>query len=203
MTDKSLRVHLIDFTLRDLAQKKEDIRTTGFLIEHREEIIKRLDANKNDMRCLPVKKLSPDDYTLFQVFQFMIGNVDWLIENCKNAEVIQLQDNTIIPIPYDFDYTGFVNPSYAIPFAHFKQKRVTDRYFLGHQKSMDELQPVFELFQEKKNALLQIINDFEYLPKRDRRILTTYLNSFYRVLDRPRQVKKIFVHDMGPMKDQY
>lgn len=203
LTNKSLRVHLIDFTLRDSAQQRKSIQTTGFLIEHREEIIKRVNAQKNDMRCLPVKTLSAYEYTLFQVFQFMIGNVDWLIENCKNAEVIQLKDNTLIPIPYDFDYTGMVNPSYATPAAHFKQKFVTDRYFLGHKKSMDDLLPVFYLFKEKKERFINIINDFEYLPKRDRKAMIKYLQSFYRILNRPGQIKRVFVHDMGPMKDQY
>lgn len=203
LTDKSLRVHLIDFTLRDVNQEKEDIHTTGFLIEHREEIIKRLDAHKNDMRCLPVKMLSPEDYTLFQVFQFMIGNVDWLIETCKNAEVIQLRDSTIIPIPYDFDYTGMVKPAYAKPFSHFNQIKITDRYFLGHNKNMEELTPIFELFKEKKNNFIELINDFSYLSKRERKVMIRYLQSFYRILDRPAQIKKVFVHDMGPMKEQY
>ncbi len=192
LTDKSLRVHLIDFTLKDATQKKEDIQSIGFLVEHREEIIKRLDAHKNDIRCLPVKMLSPYDYTLFQVFQFMIGNVDWLIENCKNTEVIQLQDNTIIPIPYDFDFTGMVNPSYAVPNRIFKQKYVTDRYFLGHEKSMEELMPIFELFKEKKKNFVQLITEFPYLSNRDRKAMLKYLESFYRILDRPAQVKRAF-----------
>ncbi len=203
LTDKSLRVHLIDFTLQDAAGQMETIQTTGFIVEHREEIIKRLDAHKNDMRCLPIKMLSPHEYTLFQVFQYMIGNVDWLIENCKNAEVVQLQDSTIIPIPYDFDFTGLVNPPYAVPAPQFKQKRVTDRYFLGHEKSMEELTPVFNLFKEKKATFFQIINDFDYLPKKSRKEMIYYLNSFYRILDRPKRVKREFIHDMGPMKEQY
>lgn len=200
LTERSLRVHLIDFTLRDSADRMEPIKSTGFMIEHREELIKRLDAEKNDTRCLPIKNLSAYDYTLFQVFQFMIGNVDWLIPNCKNSEVIQLKDSIMIPIPYDFDYTGFVNPSYAVPFATFKQKEVTDRYFLGHKKDIKDLMPVFDLFKEKENTFINIIDSFEYLPKKDRKILVKYLNSFYKILEQPKKIKKVFVHDMGDMK---
>jgi len=114
----------------------------------------------------------------------MIGNVDWLVETCKNAEVIQLKDSTLIPIPYDFDYTGMVNPAYAVPIRQFKQQSVTDRYFLGHQKNIKELLPIFELFKQKKATFINIINSFEYLPQRDRKAMVKYLQSFYRTLDR-------------------
>jgi len=203
LTDKSLRVHLIDLTLRDSARQIENINAIGFMIEHREEIIKRLAANKNDKRCLPVKKLSSYDYTLFQVFQYMIGNVDWRIEVCKNAEVIQLKDSTLIPIPYDFDYTGMVNASYAVPLQTFKQEAVTDRYFLGHKKKMKDLLPVFELFNQKKNTFIDIIDSFNYLSKKERKTMIKYLESFYKIINRPSRVKKEFIHDMGKMKDQY
>ena len=202
LTDKSLRVHLIDFTLQDATQKTETIQNTGFIIEHREEIIKRLNAVKNDLRCLPVDMLSPNDYTLFQVFQFMIGNVDWLIANCKNAEVVQMQDKTIIPIPYDFDYTGMVNPDYAKPSLKFKQKFVTDRYFIGQKKELEDLLPTLALFKKKKDTFINIINSFEQLPKKERKAMVKYLQSFYKILDRPSQVKDIFVHDMDDMKDR-
>jgi len=109
LTDKSLRVHLIDFKLTDANEQVANIQNTGFIIEHEEEIIKRVDANKNDVRCVPIKKLLEYDYTLFQVFQFMIGNVDWIVENCKNVKVLQMRDSTLIPIPYDFDFTGSKN----------------------------------------------------------------------------------------------
>ena len=195
LTDKSLRVHLVDLTLRDAAQQREEIQVTGFLIEHREEIIKRLDAFKNDMRCLPAYKLphSEYDYTLFEVFQYMIGNVDLITDNCKNAELIQLQDSTIVPLPYDFDYTGMVNPSYAVPSARYKQQKVTDRYFIGPDKRLAELQPILDLFKEKKKTFFQIIEDFDYLPKKERKAMIYYLKSFYRVINSSSQVEEVFI----------
>ena len=201
LTDKSLRVHLIDFILRDSAQAMEDIHTTGFIIEHREEIIKRLDANKNDMRCLPAKKLSAYDYNLFQVFQFMIGNVDWRVDNCKNVELVQLQDSTIIPIPYDFDYIGMVNPIYARPLKKIKQKYVTDRCFFGPKIEMADLLPILDLFKRKKDSLENIINSFEHLPKRHRREMLHYMESFYEILNRPARIERWFFNDLGDIKD--
>ena len=198
LTDKSLRVHLIDFTIRDSEQTLENINSTGFMIEHREEIIKRLDAYKNDERCLsiPIKNVASHEYMLFQVFQYMIGNVDWIVENCKNAEVILMQDSTIVPIPYDFDYTGMVNPSYARPDARYKQKKITDRYFLGDERNLEELSPIFELFKEKESSFKKIINDFEYLPKKERKAMLYYLKTFYRLLNSSDEVKEAFIQNI-------
>ena len=195
LTNNSLRVHLVDLTLRNAAQNEEDVRGTGFLIEHREELIKRVDAFKNDMRCISSNsnKYSSEEYNLFVVFQYMIGNVDFIIENCKNTELVQLQDSTIIPIPYDFDYTGMVNPSYAKPFAKFKQQKVTDRYFIGQKKSLAEFQPIFELFEEKKNDFLELIKNFDYLSKKERRNMTFYLKSFYRDIHDQETIEKVFI----------
>lgn len=194
LTDKSLRVHLVDLTLKDVARKKEIFKAVGFLTEHREELIKRLDAFENEFRCLPfINKVIPPEQTILEVFQFMIGNVDWVIENCKNVEIIQLQDSTVIPIPYDFDYTGLVNPYYAKPSSKFDQETLKDRYFIGTKKSLEELEPVLELFKEKKKTFFKIINDFDYLPKKERKSMINYLKSFYWILDHPSQVKKKFI----------
>ena len=67
LTDKSLRVHLVDLTLTDANQQVANIQNTGFIIEHEEEIIKRVDAKKNDVRCVPIKKLSEYDLSLIHI----------------------------------------------------------------------------------------------------------------------------------------
>jgi len=136
---------------------------------------------------------SSENITLLEVFQYMIGNLDWVVENCKNIELVQLADSTVVPVPYDFDYTGFVNPSYAVPASKYNQKTLRDRFFKGQDKSLAELQPVIELFEEKKKTFIQLINDFDQLPKRERKAMIYYLKSFYSIINRPNQVKNIFV----------
>ena len=194
LTDKSLRVHLVDLTLKDAAQKRDNIQVAGFLIEHRDEITKRLDAIKYDTRCLTyTDKMSSGDNTLLEVFQYMIGNLDYVIENCKNIELVQMADSTIVPVPFDFDYTGFVNPSYAVPASKYHQKTLQDRFFKGQNKSLAELQPIIELFKEKKQTFIDLINNFDNLPKKERKAMIYYMKSFYSVIERPKKVKRVFV----------
>lgn len=204
LTDQSLRVQLIDLEIKDSLDNIAPINAKGFLIEHREELIDRLGAVMSDAKCMKPVHLSQYDYTLFQVFQYFIGNTDWLLPTCKNCEIISLESGEMIPIAYDFDFSGMVNTEYAIPLSSLPVKYITDRYFLGHKKKMSDLEPVFALFKEKKLELVQTVNNFEYLSKGERKRMVKYIESFYKILDKPKLVKREFVHPMADnMKEDY
>ena len=197
LTDQSLRVQLIDLEIKDSLDNLEPLAVKGFMIEHREELIHRVGAVMSDIKCMEPVHLSPFDYTLFQVFQFFIGNTDWLLPTCKNSQIISLESGVMIPIAYDFDFSGMVNTAYAIPDSRLPVNTITDRYFLGHQKTMEELAPVFALFQEKKSELIKVVADFDYLSKQERKRMIKYIESFYKILDKPKRTEYHFMHPMA------
>lgn len=204
LTDQSLRVQLIDLEIKDSLDNIAPITTKGFLIEHREELIDRVDAVMSDAKCMKPVHLSTYDYTLFQVFQYFIGNTDWLLPTCRNCEIISLESGEMIPIAYDFDFSGMVSTNYAIPNSSLPVRTITDRYFLGHKKKMEELAPVLALFHAKKAELIKTVEDFDYLPKGERKRMVKYMEAFYKVLSKPKLVKKAFVHPMGEsMREDY
>jgi len=204
LTDQSFRVQLIDLEIKDSLDNLDPIFVKGFLIEHQEELIDRLGAVKSDSKCLEPVELSPYEHTLFQVFQFFIGNTDWLLPVCKNCELISLENGQMIPVAYDFDFSGMVKTAYALPRSSLPIETITDRYFLGNQRTMEELEPVFALFQEKKSVLIQTVKDFEYLSMRERKKMVKYIESFYKILDKPKLVKYHFIHSMAKkMKYHY
>ena len=204
LTEQSLRVQLIDLEIKDSLGNIAPITSKGFLIEHREELIDRVDAVMSDAKCMKPVHLSTYDYTLFQVFQYFIGNTDWLLPTCKNCEIISLESGVMIPIAYDFDFSGMVSTNYAVPNSSLGLRTITERYFLGHKKKMADLDPVLALFQAKKEALIKTVNDFEYLPKKERKRMVKYMEAFYKVLGKPKLVKRAFVHPMADsMKEDY
>ena len=91
LTDQSLRVQLIDLEIKDSLDNIVPIVAKGFLIEHREELIDRVDAVMSDAKCMKPVHLSMYDYTLFQVFQYFIGNTDWLLPTCKKLRNYQFR----------------------------------------------------------------------------------------------------------------
>ncbi|MBX2871805.1 MAG: hypothetical protein KTR30_06895 [Saprospiraceae bacterium] len=197
LTDNSLRVQLVDFNLKDSLSSRIDRQFTGFLIEDREELIHRVNAVMSDMKCMRPNHLNQHHYTIFQVFQFLIGNTDWILPTCKNSEIISLHNGEMIPIPYDFDFSGMVDASYATTNIAFGFNSVKQRYFLGHLKPMEDLIPVLELYKEKRQTLTKIIEEFELLNLKDRKRMIRYLDSFYKILDKPKKVKRLFVHPMA------
>lgn len=193
LTEKSFRAQLIDFTLIDTETAVADRNFKGFLIEDLEELIKRLGGIIDDVDCMTPDNLNPYDYTLFQVFQFFIGNTDWILPTCKNAEVIASENGEQIPIPYDFDFSGMVNAGYATADAGLGLRSVTDRIFLGGLKTKEELEPVLSLFKTKKSAMIEVIQNFEYLPAKERKKMIKYLESFYKIVRSSKKVERIFL----------
>jgi hypothetical protein len=70
----------------------------------------------------------------------MIGNHDWsmragpLGDNCcHNAELVGVAAaGQVIPVPYDFDFSGFVDTIYALPPSELEISSVRDRYYRGY-----------------------------------------------------------------------
>jgi len=193
LSDHSLRAQLVDLMLVDSAKTVKDKHFAGFLLEHEEELIDRLGVKKSNTNCIRPDHLHPYDHTLFQVFQYAIGNTDWVLPTCHNAEIISTGDKQMIVVPYDFDFSGIVATDYAKPASNLSILTVQERYFLGDLKSMEELDPILALFQEKRDELTQTIETFSHLSKPERKRMVGYLNSFYKIIDNPKKVKKIFI----------
>jgi hypothetical protein len=66
------------------------------------------------------------------LFEFMIGNTDWFIQNRHNLEFVVVPGhNLLVPIPYDFDYSGLVNAPYAVHHTSLELPSVEIRYYQG------------------------------------------------------------------------
>jgi hypothetical protein len=203
LTDYSFNVQIVDLRLKDSKNKKKSSWQTAFLIEDEEELAKRLNVEVLDTIGIPKDDYLPIAYTRFQVFQFMIGNTDWLPTTCHNIQLIKNQENEIIPIPYDFDFSGMVSTHYSIPNSLTDLKNVRERYFLGNNKSGKELEIVFEEFRQKKDSLMGIINDFPYIEKRRKKMMLNYLDSFYGIIENDGFVKQYFTEKPVHLADRY
>ena len=135
--------------------------------------------------------------TLMSMFQFMIGNTDWSIPNYHNIKFIQSRtDSFSAPyiVPYDFDFSGLVNASYAFPNQElFGIEKVTDRLYRGLPRSEEEIENVLTLFKSKEDSIMQIVNGFTLLKSSERKTVADYLEEFYKMIDNKRAVRYQFV----------
>jgi hypothetical protein len=184
LTDKALRAQLVEVTYKDTESNAEQT-AYGILLEDVDELAARLGSEECD-ECygLTAMDLQQDNLKTHAMFQYMIGNTDWSLPQMRNLKVMKpINGGAYWVAPYDFDFSGIVSASYAIPSTELGQKKIGDRVYLGSERTNMELEATADYFRSKKSALMATVNDFELLSKRDRREITEYLDSFYEALD--------------------
>ncbi len=184
LTPNSLNAVEIKIRYEDNENKIPAIEKHAFLIEPIEELCLREEVNHLDDPNLKLKSIHAEQYKLFTLFQYMIGNTDWNLSKRHNLKLVQKKDESPIPIPYDFDYSGFVNAPYARPHPQLPIKNIRERLFQYRGGDRD-FTNVIQLFKDKKQALFNICNQFEYLDEANRKDMVNYLTSFYKIIEDP------------------
>lgn len=198
LTSKSLKVQLAKLSLLRKGEREPFSEGYAFFIEPQEDLARRLNANILTPRYISPKGLQAGEFDLLSVYQFMIGNTDWYIYNRHNACIMQCPaDSLPIAVPFDFDYSGLVNTPYAVAAPRLKFRKVTVRYFLGLCRRPEDWGPTLHLFEEKKAALLDAIQQVKDLNKESRQHTTDYLESFFEILADPEQLKYQIIEHCG------
>lgn len=189
LSDNSFRVKLLKIKYIDTGKKKRNYDKYGILIEPIELLTKRINATEIDGIYVDKDKVIDYDTDVVAIFQYMIANTDWRIKGGHNMKYVKsLTDLSpkVIPVPYDFDFSGFVGTHYSMPQEWCSIDDVKEREYLGYCRSTDEdYLKVINLFVEKKDEIINTIQSFEYLDERDRKQLANYVETFYDKTIRP------------------
>jgi hypothetical protein len=172
----------IDFTeIKGRKEKSHQIK--GFLIEDDDIVAKRFEGKVVDRFIHP---LAMDAETSVQnaFFNFLIGNTDISVAYQHNAKLLYV-GKRLIPLSYDFDMTGFVNPSYATVNETLGIKSVRDRKYRGFKRDGKIIETVRQLYISKKNNLMSILESHASQFDSEREYKETYkfLNSFYEIIE--------------------
>jgi hypothetical protein len=201
LTDKSFRTRLLHITYVDTENDNESITRYGFVIEDDDDVGRRI-----GMESLKIAKLNYSDvdqaYTnLVTVFQYLIGNTDYSLirgpaddDCCHNA--VPFSDGSLVwPVPYDFDFSGLVDAPYADPAPQFKIRSVRTRVYRGRCSNNDILDETLATFRAKKNEIYGLVTALPDLDDRNRREVTQYLDSFFRVAEDEKRIEREFVRE--------
>jgi hypothetical protein len=199
LTDKSFRVRLLRLTLDDSKEKKKPYTQYAFMIESVNAMAKRNDCKEWKGQNLTTETTDRQQMTLVAVFEYMIGNTDWAVPNNHNIRLIysKKDSSTTRPyaVPYDFDYSGLVNTDYAIPTPELGIESVRDRLYRGFPRTMDELENVLRIFNEQKDNIYSLINNFQPLSAKNKEDMTSYLDDFYKMINNPKHVEVEFIQN--------
>lgn len=203
LTDSSFRVRpaIIDYIYTK--QKKASVQRFAFFIERDKHLVKRLKGYElENVKIHPVR-LHVFHACLMDMFQYMIGNLDYSAYELHNIKLItdDLRKLPPIAIPYDFDLCGLVSPFYAIPHPMFKVSSITERLYRGFKKDIEIVNRTIEIFNYKKDEIYLLFNDFELLNEKEKKRVIKYLDKFYKLINNERLAKIEFFDNARFMHD--
>ena len=196
LTDFSFKVRLVQIDYIDSNQKQKTFTKYGFLIEHIKALAERKNCLELENEQLAQKWMNEEVMPLLCVFQYMIGNTDWSVAGLHNLKVVKSKNYATpkpYPIPYDFDYSGFVDTDYAVPTEGLGLESVRVRAFSCVCFEESSIYDAVDHIVSNKEALYKLIDDFEYLEKKDKGFLTKYLNSFFKMMENDKIIKREFI----------
>ena len=189
LTPKGIRPRLARITYIDALGRKDPYPTYAILLEHIDQVAQRLGGEETEMKLRHQDQCEMSSLDLMVMFQYMVGHTDWSASEQHNIKLIQSKTDGIIPIPYDFDYTGVIDAPYAVPDPRLEITDVKTRLFRGYCRPVGTYEKVIIVFQDKKQAMYDLFTDFELLDPKQAQIIIKYYDKFYKVVDDPKKVK--------------
>jgi hypothetical protein len=198
LTDTSFRVRLLTVNYIDSENKRRSLKQYSFFIEPLDMLMARTNSVEVKSPALNQKHIIPYVMDRLAIFNYMIGNYDWSIPGQHNVKVIKpliIESSGLgIAIPYDFDWTGVVNASYALPTEEIGTASVRERIYTGICRSREVFKKDLEIFAEKKDEFYKIVNEFPYLNQKEKRDISRYLDDFFDRFEGRSMLTDIFLN---------
>lgn len=194
--DKSFRVRLLNLTYEDSSGSKKPVTQYAFLIEDIKEVARRNECFVRSNEKLNTELTDRAQMTKVALFEYMIGNTDWSVPANHNTRLItSSSDSSSRPfvVPYDFDFSGLVNTTYSTPDERLEISSVRQRLYRGFARTEEELTTELAVFIKQKEKIYAIINNCNLLSSASKKDMINYLDDFYAMTDRPREIRNTFI----------
>ncbi|VAW06468.1 hypothetical protein MNBD_ALPHA05-480 [hydrothermal vent metagenome] len=213
ITPISLKVRLAEIDYINSKNGKTIITRYGFFIEDADDTAKRNKLKELDVADARLSQLDTQAAARYALFQYMIGNLDWAMHDavagkdcCHNTKLLgptKDASSGIIPLPYDFDYSGLVDTPYAVPPLRIPIRSVTTRRYRGYCVHNDAVRETANRFNQNRDALYQAIAQTPALNENKRATAMQYLDRFFDVITDPvKMEKRLFSNCRGkPAQD--
>ena len=190
LTPLSFRVRLADVDYRQ-PDGKPFVQRLGFFLEDTSDVAKRNGLKElHAPELIPVTTLSPVGAARYAMFQHMIGNHDWSMragpkgdDCCHNAKLIGglgLASGAVIPVPYDFDFSGLVDTPYATPPDVLHINDVRQRFYAGYCMHNVEAAAIAAQMRTMRPQLLAALASTPGLQPQTIARAQSYLDGFFR-----------------------
>lgn len=199
VTDQSFRVRLLKVAWEDSDGRRSRLVRYGFVIEHKDRMAARLGIEPLDVEYADIESVDGDHLNLTSLFQYLIGNVDFSPvvgsnnECCHNHEMYIDDEQRVIPIPYDFDLSGFADAPYAMPDREMGVEKVGQRVYRGYCGNNERVAASVDRFLAVRDAIYAEIDNLEPLDEGQREEVRAYVDEFYEIIEDPEQVQLMLI----------
>ena len=194
VTPFHFQTRLTNITFTETGSKNaKEFELIGFFIEDIDNVAKRHVSKEEKNLKLPPILLEDTTAIRHDLFQFMIGNVDFSTAFMHNAKILKVERlNKFLPVPYDFDMAGIVAAQYKNPDESLGMSKKEEREYRGFCRSN---QSVLELVRAEfialENEFKSIISEHQdYLSYAELFQLKNYLDDFYSIMKSDKAFKE-------------
>jgi hypothetical protein len=143
---------------------------------------------------IAISQLSPTEAAREALFQYMIANLDWAMVAgpagepcCHNTKLVGPAPGNasqLVPIPYDFDLSGFVDAPYAFPPEQMQEQlsSVRQRVYRGYCVHASAARQAATEFRTHRSQMQSVFNSIPQIDDRTRRKAWSFLEAFFNQL---------------------
>jgi hypothetical protein len=200
LTPLSFRVRLAEIDYVEARSGSVRIHRRGFLVEDEGEMAERNGLKQIKLPKIDRGQLNGEATARSDLFQYMIGNQDWSdvaapsgMHCCHNVKLLGKEATSaseLVPVAYDFDSTGLVNPPYALPPVNVPIRTVRARFYRGYCQFNVQASAAAQDILAKRDQLLGIIDSTPALTTRSKNSTRQYLQDFFDEISDPGKFKQ-------------
>lgn len=186
LTDYSFRVKLMEVTYVDTSKKYKPSTSYAFLIESIDQLAERQNAIPFEYSKLGEQFTNRRNLAIVYLYQFLIGNTDWSIPAGHNINMVRSkepEDSLPYVVPFDFDYAGIVDASYAVPDVSLNIESVRERVYRGLCIDENDIIQAVDHFIRLKDKIYQLYNGSQLLDNYVLKSTIDYIDEFYRIIE--------------------
>ncbi len=196
LTPQSFRVQRVMITYADANGNYPDRTEEGFIIENTDEMAARLGGKEVDNALgLPADAYNPTAEATHALTQYLFSNGDFSMPMARNMKVVEMPTGELVPVGYDFDFSGWVGAPYASPTSEIGQQSIYHRIYQGYAQSDDVMRKVADRFKDKRRQVIDLIANFQYLPTEDRTIVQRFAARFFKELNQMNRNEAALLYD--------
>ena len=193
------RTRLAHITYRDSTDRVKPITVTAFFLEIEDEV-----ADEHALKLVDTKGALFADVVQpvldkLSIFEYWIGNTDWSLSALHNITLFQNEQMELVPVAYDFDWSGAVNARYSFPQANLGIRTVRQRLHRGPCRTAAEWAPTVAHYKAKRPVLDSIwTTPLEGLDPKPQADTKKWLDELWPILDDARQFKREVIDKCQP-----